>query len=165
MDGCFEVWDLLQQFNDKVVMIKISDCPILCSRAHKNGKLVTVGTSCGDIYQVEVSANLTNSGSNERSSFLAMLERETKRERLLESKHREIKLKEKESERVRLLDEEVAIENAIAEEVLIQHAETAFMQLISGDQEKVKIPVSYLDLCSDEILMDTRNNRSHKFKF
>jgi dynein intermediate chain 2, axonemal len=166
MDGIFEIWDLLLQQNDQIFKLKISDHPILCSRLHKTGRWLAMGTENGDVYQAEITENLAQSSSSDRAAFLAMLERETKRERLLESKHREVKLKDKESERVRLLREEAAIENAVAEEVLVHHAETAFLQHLSGEAEpeKAKTLLGYMDAENEEIL-EGRSHVSRKFRF
>lgn len=66
---------------------------------HKEGRLVAIGTSTGNIHLLEVSENLATSTVNDRPAMAIVLDRETRREKLLENKQRELKLKEKEKER------------------------------------------------------------------
>lgn len=66
---------------------------------HKEGKWVAAGSSNGDIHLLEVSENLAMSTPNDRPAMAVVLDRETRREKLLENKQRELKLKEKEKER------------------------------------------------------------------
>ena len=65
------------------------------SAPHKEGKLVAVGTRSGNIHLLEVSENLATSTPNDRPAMTVVLDRETRREKLLENKQRELKLKEK----------------------------------------------------------------------
>jgi hypothetical protein len=61
--------------------------------------MVVIGTSGGDVHLLEVSENLATSTVNDRPAMAVVLDRETRREKLLENKQREMKLKEKEKER------------------------------------------------------------------
>lgn len=73
---------------------------MLCvSPSHKDGKLVAAGNNNGDIYLVQVSDNLATTNINDRSSMAVVLDRESRREKLLVNKNKELKLKEKEKER------------------------------------------------------------------
>lgn len=94
MDGVVEAWDLLQQQNEPVLTMKVCDEPINCIRSHESGNL-SVGSQKGVMYLIEVSENMKFSAKNEKPLFTAMLERESKREKILEGKLREIKLKNK----------------------------------------------------------------------
>lgn len=60
---------------------------------------MAIGSSNGDIHLLEVSENLAKSTPNDRPAMAVVLDRETRREKLLENKQREMKLKEKEKER------------------------------------------------------------------
>lgn len=94
MDGVIEAWDLLQQQNEPVLTVKVCDEPINCIRSHESGNL-SVGSQKGVMYLIEVSENMKYSSKNDKPLFTAMLERESKREKILEGKLREIKLKNK----------------------------------------------------------------------
>lgn len=61
--------------------------------------MVVVGTKNGNIHLLEVSENLSTTTANDRPAMAIVLDRETRREKLLENKQRELKLKEKEMER------------------------------------------------------------------
>lgn len=100
MDGVLDAWDLLQQQNEPVLSIKVCDEPIRCIRSHESGNLVSVGSEMGAMYLLEVSDNMTYSSKNDKPLFTAMLERESKREKILEAKWREMKLKNKTAQRV-----------------------------------------------------------------
>lgn len=95
MDGVLDAWDLLQQQHEPLLSMKVCDEPILCIRSHEVGNLVSVGSQKGAMYLMEVSDNMTYSSKNDRPLFTTMLERESKREKILEAKWREIKLKNK----------------------------------------------------------------------
>lgn len=95
MDGVLDAWDLLQQHNEPVLSIKVCDEPLLCMRAHENGRLISAGNENGATFLIEVSENMATSLKNDKPLLTAMFERENKREKILEAKSREIKLKVK----------------------------------------------------------------------
>lgn len=97
MDGVLDAWDLLQQQHEPLLSMKVCDEPILCIRSHDSGNLVSVGSQEGAMYLMEVSDNMAYSSKNDRPVFTTMLERESKREKILEAKWREMKLKNKAS--------------------------------------------------------------------
>lgn len=64
-------------------------------RTHDMGRLVAVGNQKGTTYLVEFSENLQMSNKNDKMLLTAMFERESKREKILEARNREIRLKQK----------------------------------------------------------------------
>lgn len=107
---------------------------LTCSPHKVEGKYVAVGTANGDIHLVEVSENLATSTVNDRPAMAVVLDRETRREKLLENKQRELKLKEKEKEREQIrarlgLANPEEIEMNLANE-LAKQAEITFHQQI-----------------------------------
>lgn len=92
-DGNLEAWDLLQQQSESVLSMKVCDDSIKCLKPHTEGRWIACGSSKGQVYLVEVSDNMAYSGKNDKAILTAMLDRESKRERILEGKLREIKLK------------------------------------------------------------------------
>lgn len=109
---------------------------MLTCAPHKEGKFVAAGAANGDIHLVEVSENLATSTVNDRPSMAIVLDRETRREKLLENKQRELKLKEKEKEREQIrarlgLANPEEIEMNLANE-LAKQAEINFHQQIDA---------------------------------
>ncbi|XP_041782776.1 dynein intermediate chain 3, ciliary-like [Anopheles merus] len=102
MDGVMDAWDVIHRLDGPVLRLKLSDAPLWSVRVHKAGKLIANGTDNGAIYLTEISDNLTFSSANDKPALSGMLEREMRRQRLLEAKIKEIKLKEKELERERM---------------------------------------------------------------
>ncbi|KAG5671329.1 hypothetical protein PVAND_001532 [Polypedilum vanderplanki] len=93
MDGNVEAWDLLQQQSEPVLTIKVSDHAIRCLKPHESGKMVACGSANGFVHLMEVSENMSFSAKNDKAILNAMLDRESKREKILEGKLREIKIK------------------------------------------------------------------------
>lgn len=93
--GVFEAWDLLLDQHDPVVSMKICDQPLISITAHESGDLVACGSAEGTMYLVELSPNLVRQMRNDKSAFTAMLERETRREKIIEGKLKEMKLRQK----------------------------------------------------------------------
>lgn len=122
-DGVLDGWDLLMDQHDPIMSIKLCDQPLISISAHENGEFVSVGSLDGTMYLVEVSPNMAKQHKNDKSFFSAMLDRETRREKIIESKLRELKLRAKTAleeiamrqlrqERQRRLEEEKRLEEA-----------------------------------------------------
>ncbi|XP_063223643.1 dynein intermediate chain 3, ciliary [Bacillus rossius redtenbacheri] len=94
-DGSLDVWDILQQQREALLTFKMCDQPLKCLRVHENGQLIAVGSSTGTTYLVEVSDNFVTSQRNDRSLLTAMLDRESRREKILEARTREIRLRQR----------------------------------------------------------------------
>ena len=91
-----------QSFFRVLLFFQLSDSPLLCLSPHKEGKWVAAGSKSGDVYLVQVSENLATTTINDRPAMAIVLDRETRREKLLENKLKELKLKEKEKEREKM---------------------------------------------------------------
>ncbi|XP_044269333.1 dynein intermediate chain 3, ciliary [Tribolium madens] len=92
-DGILDVWDVLQQQKQACLGVKVCDEALKCLRTHEMGRLVAVGNQKGTTYLVEFSENLAMSNKNDKMLLTAMFERESKREKILEARNREIRLK------------------------------------------------------------------------
>ncbi|XP_058838627.1 dynein intermediate chain 3, ciliary-like [Topomyia yanbarensis] len=135
MDGVMDAWDVIHRLDGPVLRIKLSDVPLLALRVHKSGKLIANGTESGAIYLTEISDNLTFSSANDKPALSGMLEREMRRQRLLEAKIKEMKLKEKELERERIRRQmRMEKENSIEDEErdLVYEAQHQFWTKIHG---------------------------------
>ena len=115
MDGTLDVWDFIFKQNDPTLNIQVCDEPLHCLRVQEHGRLIATGSQSGTITLLELSDNLCTMQRNEKNlvstvsfflkiekkiftifCFWQMFERETRREKILESRNRELKLKEKE---------------------------------------------------------------------
>lgn len=97
-DGYLDIWDILLEMTVPVLSMKISTSPIGHNRAHENGSWVACADTSGDVFILELSPGLSKCSRNEKTALGAMFERESKREKILEGKLRELKLKEKQQD-------------------------------------------------------------------
>nr|XP_025046201.1 dynein intermediate chain 2, axonemal [Pelodiscus sinensis] len=95
MDGTLDVWDFLFKQNDPSLSVKVCDEPLFSLRLQDNGRFIGCGSKLGTVTLLEVSSGLCTLQRNEKNLARAMFERETKREKILEARHREMRLKER----------------------------------------------------------------------
>uniref|UniRef100_A0A8C9XEF2 Dynein, axonemal, intermediate chain 2b n=2 Tax=Sander lucioperca TaxID=283035 RepID=A0A8C9XEF2_SANLU len=95
MDGVLDVWDILFKQNDPTLSLKVCDEALYSLRLQDNGRLVACGSQQGGATLLEISSGLSTLQKNDKSLLAAMFERETKREKVLEARQREIRLKER----------------------------------------------------------------------
>ncbi|XP_014609987.1 PREDICTED: dynein intermediate chain 2, axonemal isoform X2 [Polistes canadensis] len=95
IDGTLDVWDLLIQQDTPVLSIKVCDETLTCVRPHEQGQLIAVASRNGIIYLLELSEALKINHKNDKLLLTALLDRETRREKVIEAKNREIRLKMK----------------------------------------------------------------------
>ncbi|XP_066256971.1 dynein axonemal intermediate chain 2 [Euwallacea similis] len=137
-DGILDVWDIMQQQKQASLSVKVCDEKLLRIRTHEMGRLVAVGNQKGTTYLIEFSENLSTSNKNDKVLMTAMFERESRREKILEARNRELRLKQKtkQSQQAEGIDEEQIQENlpALTEQVFadtaVQRAEIEFYQMI-----------------------------------
>ncbi|XP_039646998.1 dynein intermediate chain 2, axonemal isoform X2 [Perca fluviatilis] len=90
MDGVLDVWDILFKQNDPTLSLKVCDEALYSLRLQDNGRLVACGSQQGGATLLEISSGLSTLQKNDKSLLAAMFERETKREKVLEARQREI---------------------------------------------------------------------------
>nr|XP_056704684.1 dynein axonemal intermediate chain 2 [Euleptes europaea] len=95
MDGTLDVWDFLFKQNNPTLNLKVCDDPLFSLRLQDNGRFIGCGSKLGTVTLLEVSSCLCTLQRNEKNLASAMFERETKREKILEARHREMRLKER----------------------------------------------------------------------
>ncbi|XP_069701576.1 dynein intermediate chain 3, ciliary [Periplaneta americana] len=93
MDGTLDAWDVLQDQREPILNVKVCDYQLKSLRAHDQGQLVAVGNNLGTSYLVEFSENLATTQRNDKTLLTAMFERESRREKILEARNREIRLR------------------------------------------------------------------------
>ncbi|XP_057659337.1 dynein intermediate chain 3, ciliary-like [Diorhabda carinulata] len=94
-DGTLDVWDILQQQKQASLSVKICDVKLTRIKAHDHGKLLALGNQNGTVSLVELSENLSASVKNDKMLLTSMLDREARREKILEARNREIRLKQR----------------------------------------------------------------------
>ncbi|KAG8129229.1 hypothetical protein E2320_015939 [Naja naja] len=95
MDGTLDVWDFLFKQSDPTLHLKVCDEALFSLRLQDNGRIIGCGSKLGTVTLLEFSSGLCTLQRNEKNLASAMFERETKREKILEARHREMRLKEK----------------------------------------------------------------------
>ncbi|XP_064789134.1 dynein axonemal intermediate chain 2-like isoform X2 [Oncorhynchus masou masou] len=95
MDGTLDVWDFLFKQNDPTLSLKVCDEALNSLRVQDNGRFLACGSQLGTATLLEISPGLCTLQRNEKALATAMFERETKREKILEARHREMRLKER----------------------------------------------------------------------
>lgn len=86
---------MLVQQDTPVLSIKICDEALTYVKPHEQGQLAAVASRNGITYLLEFSEALTVNHKNDKLLLTALLDRETRREKVIEAKNREIRLKMK----------------------------------------------------------------------
>lgn len=81
--------------NNCVIPRQVCDEPLHSLRVQDQGRLVACGSHTGTTTLLELSDSLYTLQRNEKNLVTAMFERETRREKILDSRHREMKIKER----------------------------------------------------------------------
>ncbi|CAK1550175.1 unnamed protein product [Leptosia nina] len=97
-NGLLATWDLLRRQHEPVLTMQVCEEPLLRVRMHEGGAFAACGSRKGNVYMVEYSQNMTQSDKNDKLLLTAIFERESKRERILEARMREIRLKLRQAE-------------------------------------------------------------------
>ena len=130
-DGVLDVWDISHDQNEVAYSHKVSDVALTSISIEGGGKLVAVGDANGIVSLLEVCDSLAQPQQNEKASVNAIFERETKREKNLEAREREVRrtraAKEKNG------NEEVTVDGTDAEAGLLSDLEKAFFEAVKGD--------------------------------
>ncbi|XP_054172893.1 dynein axonemal intermediate chain 2 isoform X1 [Homo sapiens] len=135
MDGTLDIWDFMFEQCDPTLSLKVCDEALFCLRVQDNGCLIACGSQLGTTTLLEVSPGLSTLQRNEKNVASSMFERETRREKILEARHREMRLKEKgkaEGRDEEQTDEELAVDL----EALVSKAEEEFFDIIFTELKK-----------------------------
>uniref|UniRef100_A0A7M5US50 Dynein intermediate chain 3, ciliary n=1 Tax=Clytia hemisphaerica TaxID=252671 RepID=A0A7M5US50_9CNID len=134
MDGVLDVWDYLFKQNEPTLSIQVCDEPLNSIKVQDQGRLVACGSHQGTTTLIELSDSLCTLLRHEKSAINAMFERETKREKILEARHREMRLKERSrSQQEKERQEEEGHRGEDEEEDLIARAEEDFFNAITAE--------------------------------
>ncbi|GAQ88949.1 Cytoplasmic dynein intermediate chain [Klebsormidium nitens] len=96
-DGSLDVWDYFYKQNDPTLTVKVMDegIGLTSFRVQESGKMLAAGASDGSTTLLDFCEGLAVMQPNEKQSIAQMLERETKREKNLETRAKELKIKAK----------------------------------------------------------------------
>ena len=135
MDGTVDIWDYLHKQNDPTLSLQVSDYDIRALDFHGSGRFVAVGDGEGTTTLLQLSPGLSEMQNQERQTIGAMFEREQKREKMLETRARELKNQSKiQAEMVSSQLDDIA---EVSEEQLRQ-AERAFYDAVRQAEEEQK---------------------------
>mmetsp|Transcript_5082 Transcript_5082/g.7878 ORF Transcript_5082/g.7878 Transcript_5082/m.7878 type:complete len:595 (-) Transcript_5082:83-1867(-) len=137
IDGSLDIWDYFFKQNDPTLSLQVCDGGLHSLRVQDHGKLVAVGSNDGTTTLLELCDGLCVPQQNEKQSILQMLERETKREKNLETRAKEMRLKAKKPE-----DERKKHEGHHSREIedAIKSAEADFYAATKADND-ADVPV------------------------
>ncbi|XP_039085684.1 dynein intermediate chain 2, axonemal isoform X2 [Hyaena hyaena] len=123
MDGTLDIWDFVFKQCDPALSLKDNGCFIAC------------GSQLGTTTLLEVSNGLCTLQRNEKNTASSIFERETRREKILEARHREMRLKEK--GKVEGKDDDLREEEPTFNlEELVTKAEHEFFDIIYSELRK-----------------------------
>nr|XP_033817862.1 dynein intermediate chain 2, axonemal isoform X1 [Geotrypetes seraphini]XP_033817863.1 dynein intermediate chain 2, axonemal isoform X1 [Geotrypetes seraphini] len=132
MDGTLDIWDFVFKQNDPALNLKVCDDSLHSIRVQDNGRFMGCGAKNGTATLLEFSSGLYTMQRNEKNLATSMFERETKREKILEARHREMRLKEREkSEHGR-----ESREKSSSDHKLIVMAENDFFDILETEKKK-----------------------------
>lgn len=139
MDGTMDVWDIIFKQNDPTLSLQVCDEPLHSLRVQEQGRLVACGSHSGTTTLLELSDSLFGLQRNEKNLVTLMFERETRREKILDTRHREMKLKEraKSSAEGKEKEEEEG-EGALEDEDLYEKANTEFWSIINQEKKNIE---------------------------
>ncbi|XP_035038202.1 dynein axonemal intermediate chain 2-like [Hippoglossus stenolepis] len=137
-DGVLDVWDIIFKQNDPTLSLKVCDTALNSLCVQDNGRLVACGSQQGEATLLEICSGLSTLQKNEKNLLAAMFERETKREKILESRQREIRLKERSRSEQSKEEEGGQEEGEESPEQLIVRAENDFSSMVEMEQKRRK---------------------------
>lgn len=91
IDGGLGVWDFYHRQNEAAYTHKVGDAALSSIDVQGNGKLVAIGDVNGTVSLLKVCKSLASPQKDEKAGINNMFERETRREKNLEMREREIK--------------------------------------------------------------------------
>ncbi|KAJ3091761.1 Dynein intermediate chain 2, axonemal [Quaeritorhiza haematococci] len=133
MDGTVDVWDYIFKQNDPTLTVQVCSAPIHCIKVQEHGKLMAVTARDGSTTLLELSEGLSRMQTGEKAIFSQMLERESKREKTLESSAREKRLKAAQK-RPNSSSALKPTGEALAE--MVKRAEEDFVGIIKEEEQK-----------------------------
>lgn len=139
MNGTLDIWDLIFKHNDPTLTIQVCDESLHSLRVQEHGKLAACGSHSGTITLLELSSRFYCMQKNEKNIITEIFDRETKREKILETRHKEMKLREKTKSSGDKDHHEEEHDDSEGEEDLVEKAEEEFWESIKKDKQKKEV--------------------------
>mmetsp|Transcript_8144 Transcript_8144/g.13404 ORF Transcript_8144/g.13404 Transcript_8144/m.13404 type:complete len:646 (+) Transcript_8144:270-2207(+) len=142
-DGVVDFWDYFYRQNEVAYSHKVSDAPLSSISVHAQGKLMGVGDRNGTVSLLQVCDSLALQQSNEKLAISGMFERETKREKNLEIRSREIARKQQKiSQQATQQQVQTGLnddDEAQAEMTkLLQKIDEDFLKIVQSDEDPIE---------------------------
>ncbi|KAG8175047.1 hypothetical protein JTE90_026026 [Oedothorax gibbosus] len=93
--GCLELWDVLVKNQDPILSFKLESDGLVCVHPKQQCEQIACGTGNGCIHLLEVPKYTSFSNKHEKNLLSSMIDREGKREKLLEGMTREQRARER----------------------------------------------------------------------
>ncbi|XP_078257962.1 dynein axonemal intermediate chain 2 [Rhinoraja longicauda] len=139
MDGTVDAWDLSFKHSEATLNIKVCDDPLYSLRIQDNGQFLACGSQQGTTTLLEFSSSFYAYLKQEKTIANAMFERETKREKILESRLREMRAKERaKSDQEKVVDHQAEDEEDTIE-YKIANAEKTFFETIAQEKDRFEL--------------------------
>lgn len=138
MDGTLDVWDIIFKQNDPTLSLQVCDEPLHSLRVQEQGRLVACGSHSGTTTLLELSDSLYTLQRNEKNLVTLMFERETRREKILDTRHREMKLKERAKSSAEGKEKEEEEEEPGMDEDLYEKSEKEFWDIIQQEKKNIE---------------------------
>ena len=102
-DGWLEAWDMIENQTRPVMTHKVHQGAAHCLAHHPEGDLICVGGDSGDLALIQLSPSLVEVTKAEKFTVATMLERETRREKILSTLKKEDRLKSKAKSKMKMI--------------------------------------------------------------
>ncbi|KAI3386145.1 hypothetical protein SNEBB_010015 [Seison nebaliae] len=159
-DGTLDVWDFIMKQREPIISTHIVDEALFSVKCQDSGRFLVCGSESGTVTLVELSESLYQLQRNEKSLMTAAFERETRREKILEARQREMKLKEKiGSQRGEEPKNEGAAETQ--EGLTVEEAEKDFWRIIDEERNRRQKKTT-LDKGASEMLGPSESYNSRR---
>ena len=138
MDGVLNVWDFFHRQNEVAYSHKIGNAALssigVQGNTQSGGKLVAVGDANGSVSLLEVCDSLAIPQHGEKAAINSMFERESRREKNLEVREREIrKAKSQAEERAKREEQEKDAKKDGKMEQILQKIDEEFMAMMKSE--------------------------------
>ena len=143
LDGFLDFWDFVLGQRSPLLSLKMSDYPLHCLKVERTGRLLAVGAGEGSTSIVSIPPGLASCSKQHRNTGLDMLERETRRERILENRSKAIKIAQRRSMMMAKRREVAPLDYNLG----IEKAEKTFFETVKNlklERERNKFPVENL---------------------
>ncbi|OXA56887.1 Dynein intermediate chain 3, ciliary [Folsomia candida] len=117
-DGVLEWWDLLIRGGNNIMQMKVCDEALTAVCAADTGKHIAVGSIHGDVRFIQMSDLMSDFDKGEKPMLAAVFDRESRREKYLEQRNREIRLKKRDLEKQEAIQKKLEEDEAAERKAL-----------------------------------------------